>query len=119
MLWSDNNDEDMYSSRQSRGTKSSKDGSLQSLIIEYGEYNIVAQKVDANLILVLMSCAIPGCKNRELAVTAERDDEEDSLPDDDLGQSETMPMNLQKKKARAMARHIGQQTSQFKLPDED
>lgn len=119
MLWSDNNDEDMYNSRQSRGTKSSRDGGLQSLIIEYGEYNIVAQKVDANLILVLMSGVIPGCESRELTVRAEWEDEELGQAEGDDEESEVKPMNLQRKKAKAMAQHIEKQTSQFKLPDQD
>jgi hypothetical protein len=89
------------------------------LIIEYGEYNIVAQKVDANLILVLMSGAIPGCGSRELAVRAERDDEEDSLQDGNVEENEMKPMELQRKKAKAMAQYIGKQTAQFKLPEED
>ena len=113
MLWDDHIDSnDMRNSRQSRAAES-KSNILQSLVIEYGPYNIIAQRIDADFILVLVSSPIPGHERRDLLVDPIKGSEPAGLPDaddHDGGEEQMTPTVVQRRKARALAQYIGQQT---------
>lgn len=114
MLWDDHIDNnDMRNSRQSRAPDS-KSNTLQSLVIEYGPYNIIAQRIDAEFILLLVSSPIPGREGRDLLVHPMKGPEPAGLPDAadrDAREDQMTPSVVQRKKARALAQYIGKQTS--------
>jgi hypothetical protein len=114
MLWDDHIDNnDMRNSRQSRAPES-KSNTLQSLVIQYGPYNIIAQRIDADFILVLVSSQIPGRGHRDLLVHPIKGPEPAAFPDGDdhdAGKEQMTPIVVQRRKARALAQYIGQQTN--------
>ena len=113
MLWDDHIDSnDMRNPRQPRGPES-KSNTLQSLVIEYGPYNIMAQRIDADFILVLISSPIPGRDRSDLLVHPIKGPELTAHLDDDghdAGHEQMTPTVIQRRKARAMAQYIGRQT---------
>jgi len=121
MLWDDHTDSnDMRNSRQSRGPES-KSNTLQSLVIEYGPYNIIAQRIDADFLLVLVSSPIPGRECKDLLVHPIKGPESAGLPDTDdhdVGEEQMTPRVIQRRKARALAQYIGKQTNRQGALDE-
>jgi len=113
MLWDDHIDNnDLRNSRQSRAAES-KSNSLQSLVIEYGPYNIIAQRIDADFILVLISSPIPGRDRSDLLVHPIKGSESAGLPDSDehdAGEEQLTASVVQRRKARALAQYVRKQT---------
>jgi len=108
MLWDEHVDNnDMRNPRQPRAPES-KSNTLQSLVIEYGPYNIIAQRIDADFLLVLIGSPIPGREHRELLVHAIKGS--DVTDGHDAGKEQMAPTVIQRRKARAMSHYIGQQT---------
>ena len=121
MIWSEHNGEKLLKPRQSRAHQedTSKSDMLQSLTIEYGPYNIIAQRVDAEHILVLISGQVPGRENNELLVQASKGDSNDESASGERAEAHVTAMDLQRTKARTLAQYISKQTKDLYLSGED
>lgn len=117
MLWTEHNNDDSHNPRYSRTAQatSTKPESLQALRIEFGAYNIVAQRVDNELILVLISGKIPGRHGKDLYVEVEKSANE---VQDASVEEDSRPINIQRQKAKTLAQYIAKQTKSLNGHDE-
>lgn len=120
MLWSQHSASESQHWRHSRNAHAPKHEAnpLQALLIEYEAYNIVAQRVDEELILVVISGKIPGRMDQELAVNAEKSGDVDDAAESE-GSEELTPLGLQKLKAQTLAKYIAKQTKSMDVPEDD
>lgn len=121
MLWSQHSVSESQHWRHNRNVHAAKAEvkPLQALLIEYGAYNIVAQRVDEELILVLISGKIPGRMDQDLVVNAEKDGDV-SNGVENSGEGERMtPLGLQRQKAQTLAKYIAKQTKSMDGREDD
>jgi len=117
MLWTEHNNDDLHNPRYSRNAPATntKPESLQALRIEFGPYNIVAQRVDNELILVLISGKIPGRNGKDLQVEVEKSASE--VQEATVGE-DSRPITIQRQKAKTLAQYIAKQTKSVNASDE-
>jgi len=118
MLWTEHSHNDLHNLRYSRTVQATgtKPEALQTLLIEYGAFNIVAQRVDNDLILVLISDKIPGRLGRDLNVDVEKGA---SDAGDVSDRESSRPIVVQKQKAKTLARYIAKQTEGMNASNDD
>ena len=118
MLWTEHSHNDLHNLRYSRTVQATgtKPEALQTLLIEYGAFNIVAQRVDNDLILVLISDKIPGRLGRDLNVDVEKGTSDASDVSD---RESSRPIVVQKQKAKTLARYIAKQTEGMNASNDD
>lgn len=118
MLWTEHNDDDLHNGRHSRVAlaTSTKSDSLQALLIEYGAHNIVAQRVDNDLILVLISGKIPGRLGRDLQVEVKKGGSE---AEGGVSGDTSRPIVIQRQKAKTLAQYIAKQTNSLNTLGDD
>jgi len=117
MLWTEHNNDDSHNPRYARTAQaaSTKPESLQALRIEFGAYNIIAQRVDNELILVLISGKIPGRHGKDLHVEVEKSASE---AQEASSGEDSRPIAIQRQKAKTLAEYIAKQTKSVNASDE-
>jgi len=109
MLWTEHSNDESYIPRYGRTVPAAnaKPELLRALLVEYGAHNIVAQRIDNELILVLISGKIPGRNGRNLHVEIEKSGHESNEATVD---DSSKLITIQRQKAQTLARYIAKQT---------